>query len=480
MFRCTRQRSFLGGGQRQHNRIVMLCASINDVSAWPFWKFLQLKKVKGVTDLHMLAFNSEGGSFLARVDGTEYSVKNYEKVVGYHQQMMEEFVDKTYDKGRTYFVYGGHGMGDYLELEEFKVGLQIHDLANLFGSRTYEGILFDACFMANLDCAYYLRNNTKWIGACEGYMWEEDVALDRHVFNTYTASAMSRFKDPKNIFEAIQRDYCNKTSLGDFSVINTEHVAELWEYVEKNVWQRVYDNAVFLSDQQHEELQQQAGDAIANLEDYEDLGSTNDSTGSTAFSGGKSAKRRLLRAIQFQHALYPSEYEDKHLVDLREYLIDIARDDIQSVSTTSPAQEPEVPAVQETKPAISAEKPKGDTASGTDSTDSSDAAHRQKREIPSQYLEHEGLRLLSRVVSSHIPPQDNEVYSTPLGGLSLSVHEYSPMSVLHRQRKVPAVNRTKLSEKANEFLSRQVSSRKPKSQQSQPNKTEGPLTSKTS
>lgn len=47
----------------------------------------------------------------------------------------------------------------------------MHELASIMGNRRFEAVLFDACFMANLDCAYYLRHNTRYVGACEGYMW---------------------------------------------------------------------------------------------------------------------------------------------------------------------------------------------------------------------------------------------------------------------------------------------------------------------
>ncbi|CUG92806.1 peptidase, putative [Bodo saltans] len=387
---------------RSHNRIVVLCASINDVSSWPFWKFLQLKKVKGVTDLHMLAFNSEGGSFVARIDGSEYSVKNYEKVVGYHQPMLEEFIDRTYDEGRTFFVYGGHGMGDYLELEEYKVGLQVHELAKIFGHRKYEAILFDACFMANLDCVYYLRNNTKWIGASEGYMWEEDVALDAHIFNTYTASAMSRFRDPKTILETIQRDYCNKTRMGDFSILSTEHVEKLWEFVEKHVWQRVYDSTTFLSSKEHEELQHQAEETLSDVNEPNVDGASLVSTSpSQIFQSGTSRKRRLLRAAQFKHALYPSEYEDKHLVDLRTYLQELADD----ARMTAPIEGE-----------LSGSNP---------------------------------VELLEKVVIQHTPPFMNQIYSSPLGGLSLCVHEFSHLSRSLRRNRV---DKTKLNERASTYI----------------------------
>lgn len=368
-----------------------------------------MKKVKGVTDLHMLAFNSEGGSFLARINGTEYSVKNYERVVGYHQPMLEEFIDRTYDEGRTYFVYGGHGMGDYLEFEENKVALQVHELAKMFGTRRYEAVLFDACFMANLDCVYHLRHNTEWIGACEGYMWEEDVALDAHIFNTYTASAMSRFRDPKTILETIQRDYCNKTRMGDFSILSTTHVEKLWNYVEQHVWQRVYDSASFLSTKEHEELQQQAEDNLSDLNEpnVEDS-SLHATSPSQIFQTGTSKKRRLLRAAQFKHALYPSEYEDKHLVDLRTYLQEIA-DDAVAAAGTSPQHSPQGKITPAGEPNLARGKcPAGDAErSATDEN---------------------GVQLLEKVVVKHIPPHINHIYSSPLGGLSLSVHEFSHLS----------------------------------------------------
>lgn len=423
------------------NKIVMMCAAINDVTSWPFWKYLQMKKVKGVTDLVMLAFNSEGGSFIGRIHGSDYSVRNYENVKGYHQPMLEEFLEKEHSEGRTYFVYGGHGMGDYLELEEHKQALQVHQLAAVMGKKQYEACLFDACFMSNLDCAYHLRKNTRWVGACEGYMWEEDVALDNHIFNTFTASAMSRFKDPKHNLEIIQRDFCNKSLRGDFAVLDTTHSEALLQFVEKHVMQSVYDQATFIDAQQHEALQQAAEDALLCATD--DKGDDAATTASSLLSGGnaslsaflspagRSKKRRLNRAVQFRHALYPSELEDKHLVDLKSYLEEL------------PDTPPSPPALEHSDSPVA--------SSSSSASSSSTSTERSLRE--------QGLQLFHSVVVSHIAPQQPQVYAATLGGLSLAVHEFShlssPLPLDHPHdphHKKRLLDKTILQQKANEFL----------------------------
>lgn len=333
--------------KRAPNRLLVLCASINDVTAWPFWKFLQMKKIRGVTDMALLAFNSDGGSFEARIDGDKYHLKNYAKVRGYQHDMFESFVQRWHDPGRSYFVYGGHGMGDYVELEQSRVSLQAHELAAVFGNRAFEAILFDACFMANLDCAYHLRHNTRYIGACEGYMWEPDTALDYHIFNTHNASAMSRFRDPLHVLRTIQADYCAKALRGDFSILDTTHVAELSAYVQEHVIQRVYDRATFYSLPQQERLQQLAEAAAqAAIAEFGHPGGDMNvmpnlasglgrprtappTPGSLALTaaGRPSRKQRLQQAVQLEHSLYPSEAEDKQLLDLKSYLVDMAQEE---------------------------------------------------------------------------------------------------------------------------------------------------------
>nr|CCM13647.1 hypothetical protein, conserved [Leishmania guyanensis] len=347
--------------KRCPNRLLVLCASINDVTAWPFWKFLQMKKIRGVTDMALLAFNSDGGSFEARIDGDKYQLKNYAKVRGYQHDMFESFVHRWHDPGRSYFVYGGHGMGDYVELEQNRVSLQVHELAGVFGTRSFEAVLFDACFMANLDCAYHLRHNTRYIGACEGYMWEPDTALDYHVFNTHNASAMSRFKDPLHILRVIQADYCSKAARGDFTIMDTTHIAELRQYVQAHVIQRVYDRATFYSLPQQERLQQMAEASMqASISEFGHPGG--DSNVMNGVGGGvarlRSApslpevlalsaagrptqRQRMRQAIQFEHALYPSEVEDKQLLDLKSYLTDMLQEEQQRRSWEAAALGPQ-------------------------------------------------------------------------------------------------------------------------------------------
>ncbi|EKG07211.1 PUF nine target 1 [Trypanosoma cruzi] len=432
---------------RRCNRLIVLFSSINDVTAWPFWKFLQMKKVKGVTDLSILAFNSQGGSFEARIDGQEYMLKNYENVVGYSQDMLERFLHRWYDPGRSYFVYGGHGMGDYLELEENKVGLQCHELAAIFGDKKFEAITFDACLMASLDCAYHLRNNTRYIGACEGYLWEPDTSLDHHVFNTYTASAMSRFRDPKHILLAVQRDYCSKSSLADFAVLDTMHVESLRNYVEEHVMQRVYDRATFYNVQQQQKLSCMAEEALqlsrknSNADIKMPASSSSPSSSpdtvamramATKLQNKRLARRsKLQHAVQFEHALYPSEPGDKYILDLRSYLIDMAREE-EELAIASPSPRTAVVEAHGSLP-------------------------NEKKHLHPRFAKgsaHEGLDLFHRVVVNHIPPEEKHIYASHLGGLSIPVYEFSSMSkpLMPWNR----VNRQIFKQKANEFLRRGV------------------------
>ncbi|KAG5484759.1 hypothetical protein LSCM1_06581 [Leishmania martiniquensis] len=480
--------------KRCPNRLLVLCASINDVTAWPFWKFLQMKKIRGVTDMALLAFNSDGGSFEARIDGDRYQLKNYAKVRGYQHEMFEGFVHRWHDPGRSYFVYGGHGMGDYVELEQNRVSLQVHELAGIFGRRVFEAVLFDACFMANLDCAYHLRHNTRYIGACEGYMWEPDTALDYHVFNTHNASAMSRFKDPLHILRVIQADYCSKAARGDFTIMDTTHVAELRQFVQDHVMQRVYDRATFYSLPQRERLQHIAEAAMqSSVSEFGNPGGDSDTMSdlgggvgrprtppstpevlALSAAGRPTRRQRLLQAIQFEHSLYPSEVEDKQLLDLKSYLTDMLREEqlkkaweaaalgpqrriaagrrrvrsdalqqggsLGSPSSTSASSSfavwkappsralfvdrhgrlPGAVSTGYAPPATGIPAAKSDTQEATVSPPS----------LPVSYKGSalEGLDLFHQVIVSSTPPKAAYVYASQLGGLSFTVHEYSAMS----------------------------------------------------
>ncbi|KAK7193958.1 PUF nine target 1 [Novymonas esmeraldas] len=485
--------------KRCPNRLLVLCASINDVTAWPFWKFLQMKKIRGVTDMAMLAFNSDGGSFEARIDGDRYHLKNFAKVRGYQHEMFESFVHRWHDPGRSYFVYGGHGMGDYMELEQDRVSLQAHELAAVFGTRTFEAVLFDACFMSNIDCAYHLRHNTRYIGACEGYMWEPDTALDYHVFNTHNASAMSRFKDPLHILRVIQADYCSKAARGDFAILDTTHAAELRQFVQEHVVQRAYDRATLYSLPQQDRLQRMAEASLqaAIAEHGHPGGDANvmDSAGGSsrvgrprtapsspellalATAGRPTRRQRVLQAIQFEHSLYPSEVEDKQLLDLKSYLTDmlleerqreaweaaalgpqrriaagrrrVRRDGGTAASSASPSSSSSF-AVWTPPPsrALSVDRhgrlpaaapalgtpfpvtaPAGDAAISRDSSQSASTTVSPASLSPSyKGSAQEGLDLLHKVVVSHVPPKAAAIYAAQLGGLSFTMHEYSPMS----------------------------------------------------
>ncbi|KEG13171.1 PUF nine target 1 [Trypanosoma grayi] len=441
---------------RRCNRLIVLFSSINDVTAWPFWKFLQMKKVKGVTDLSILAFNSQGGSFEARIDGQEYTLKNYESVAGYRQDMLERFLHRWYDPGRSYFVYGGHGMGDYLELEKNTMGLQCHELAAILGDKKFEAIVFDACFMASLECAYHLRHNTRYIGGCEGYLWEPDTSLDHHVFNTYTASAMSRFRDPKHILLAVQRDYCSKSPLADFAVLDTTHVEALRNYVEEHVVQRVYDRATFYNIQQQHKLSSLAEEALQTTlqSTNSDIKTPLSSPDTVAFramatkvQNKKLARKlQLQQSVQFEHALYPSETSDKYILDLKSYLTDMAREEeeaaVMSVSSAVAAA------------AAAATGTAAPQLPRTAVVEAQGSLPPEKRHHPrfAKGSAHEGLELFNRVVINHTPPENKHIYASHLGGLSFPVYEFSTMSKpLHPWK---GVNKDKFMQKAKEFLRR--------------------------
>lgn len=454
---------------RANNRLLVLCTSINDVTAWPFWKFLQMKKVKGVTDMALLAFNTEGGSFEARIDGEKYTLKNYAKVRGYHQDMLERFLHRWHDPGRSYFVYGGHGMGDYLELEQEKTSLQVHELAQIFGRRRFEAILFDACFMSNLDCAYHLRDNTRYIGACEGYMWEPDTALDYHVFNTHNASVMSRYKDPKHILEAIQKEYVSKAPRGDFAVLDTTHTAALRQFVQDHVIQRVYNRAMFYSPAQQERVSQLAQAAITtseqqygepggesylkNLETRRPCSSPTAPDARLRASVGRlKSQQKMMQAIQFEHALYPSESLDKHLIDLRSYLVDMAIEEaaVREGRQRAPrrraaagAYTPSRAATVEAHASYPADSPQPPLSPhilslhhASDDEPRTSQKHRLSGassasgaiSIFSPDSAHYGLDLFQKVVLSHAAPRAASIYASRLGGLSVAVHEFSAMS----------------------------------------------------
>lgn len=320
---------------QRHNRIVMLCAaSSGDAFNWPLWKYAQMKRIRGVTDFIMLAFRHGQSALEARIDGTKHSVRTIDGCTKFDPVMVKQFLNTWHDPGRTWFVYGGHGMGDYVEPEQHDVTLQCHELAALMGGNWYEAVVFDACFMSSLDCAYYLRKNTRYIGASEGYMWEDDTELDRHIFNNYTASAISRFKDPLTILNLIKRDYTTKSKRADFSILETTHVEELYRYCQSHVLPRIYERASFFNKEQRGELKTLAEDAVASAEREDEHDSAiaaqvpanSHLHVATYFKQNRRLVReeKLRTAIQYEHSLYPSEVEDKHICDLKQYLIDIA------------------------------------------------------------------------------------------------------------------------------------------------------------
>jgi hypothetical protein len=213
------------------NRILMLCTALGDKDTpqWPFWKWQHIKATRGVTEFAMLAVTRED-SFIATLKDGETSMEhlgNGRRNV--EPELLKSFLDRFYRPG-SYFVYGGHGVSDRIEFNSHH-RMQVHELAACFGSRRFLGILFDACLMSSLDTAYYLRKNTPFIGASEGYMWEEDTWAENHMFNPYSASLMARDVDGFRVLRLIGEEYTRKSHMADYTVIDTSKAEALWDRV---------------------------------------------------------------------------------------------------------------------------------------------------------------------------------------------------------------------------------------------------------
>ncbi|CAD2222797.1 Clostripain family, putative [Angomonas deanei] len=507
----------------------MLCTSVNDVTAWPFWKLLQMKKLNevsqadgGVRDLAMIAFNTNGGSFIARIEGKKYTFKNFPKIKKYNKEMFLDFLEEYYipnhenenhqNKKKQYFVYGGHGMGDYLEFEQHKSSLQCHELADMFNHPRapllsknntnnnkyfFDAILFDACFMGNLDSAYYLRHNTNYILASEGYVWEPDTALDHHILNNHAASLLSNNEhDTLDILLAIQKRYCENAARGDISILSTREVEKLKQYVNEFVIPRVWQRADFYSLPQRallshyaetnnkkvDEVFGEAGGtegklmsvvgnmktttdteedddeveneenikrfktvaeiAMMNINILQNNNNPNASADQNNHNGTngeettqnhknkdinlKSVKNRnkLLKAIQFEHALYPSETEDKHLVDLKSYLLDIKREKDENKNNNKKEDFPSRVRVIEKHGKFPAES----TLKDPNALLQNNHHNSENNNNTNIQTVEEALAIFDRVVVSHQGPAAKELYAAVLHGLSISIHEYSRMS----------------------------------------------------
>lgn len=483
------------GLKRARNRLIILCSSINDLTAWPYWKCLQMRRIRGVTDMALLAFNSKGGSFEARIEDDKFTMKNYVDVKKYQQDMLERFVQQWHDPGRTYFVYGGHGMGDYIDLEQGKASLQMFELAAIFGRRQFEAVVFDACFMANLDCAYHLRHNTKFIGACEGYMWEPDHITSRHILNERSAALMSNGSDPRHVLEQIQSSYCRQSPFADFSVIKTSGIEDLHHFVEQYVIPRVYARSALYTDEQLQRLAIMGDTKLKRCEAMYNW--------SAATAGGEGARSRkydeldllsphspagaserrlacpqaqsldLVRRVQLEHSLYPYAGDDKHLVDLKSYLIDMAREEALdaslggslpsflvgsdaagSVGGSYTARARKVLASRALNvqrhgslPAPIHLPAPGEAAEGI--------AKRMSTTSPILCgTGLDGLQLFDRVVLRQRGSRAKALYAARLGGLSLSLHDFSIHSKPLHPWKLPMEKRRLFEAKAREFESK--------------------------
>lgn len=120
------------------------------------------------------------------------------------------FIKQRYPVGEVpapHLVFGCHGVGTALRVcrrviydeasgatieEDTPACLySIYALAALFRDFLFRTILFDACVMATVQCAAAFCDSTEWVGACEGYMWEEDKDAERHLLNSHSACALS-------------------------------------------------------------------------------------------------------------------------------------------------------------------------------------------------------------------------------------------------------------------------------------------------
>lgn len=554
--------------RRAANRVLLLCSSIHDRTAWPIWKFLEMRQRRDrMMDIAILAFNTNGGSFEARVDGDQYSFKPYKHVHNYQQDLLEHFVHRWHDPERTYFVYGGHGMGDYMDLEQGVTSLPVHQLASILGNRKFEGMIFDSCFMSNLDCAYHLRHHTRYIGACEGYMWEPDHIPSRHIFNHRTAALMCRgggvgchadwkephasedLKDhrpsspgPLCVLEQMQRRYCRHSPFADFSILDTTYVEDLRNFVTRYVIPRVYDRLTFYSDAQLKRLSELGTNTLKLCESLYHWNSSSSNSGesggrrermpppsttapdssvslpfrsiltsekgSTAnghdnhsncyyhkSSGTASISRFpaphhhpsldirstidrafLIQNVQLEHSLYPSSMDDKHLIDLKSYLFDMAKEEAMEVhggyrntrqysaSSIAPGGRSNMGkdswSVLGGLERMSLLPPRTHNVHlhGTTPSSSSSAwAPLPTTSVlsPSPILEgsgRQGLQLFDRVVMKQQGPRAKPLYAARLGGLSLSIHEFSLHSKPLEPWMLPEHKRTALEVKANRFL----------------------------
>eukprot|EP00796_Vickermania_ingenoplastis_P004817 gene4817-3459_t len=429
--------------QRAVNRVLLLCSSINDRTPWPYWKFLQMKRVTGVTDMAILAFNSKGGGFEARIEENKWTMKEYTQVRGFKQDMLERFIHQWHEPGRSYFVYGGHGMGDYIDLEPSKVSLQAHELASILGRRQFEAIVFDACFMANLDCVYHLRHNTGFIGACEGYMWEPDHIASRHILNQRTAALLSRLADPQQALEQVQRSYCRHSPFADFSILRTSAVEDLRRYVQAYVIPRIYERAALYTDDQLQRLRQMERSSLQQCRAAYgwtgEGGEDEDEVERCCLHLPPNhtltpAEVDVMRRVQLEHALYPSQVDDKHLVDLRSYLIDMAREEAEALTAHGGALPTPTGARLRRCPRTLNVGLQGTLRSAIGPpplvprelwrADQGGAAV----PVVLRGSAREGLQLLDRVVVQCRGPRAKPVYAARLGGLSVTLHEFSAHS----------------------------------------------------
>jgi hypothetical protein len=294
------------------NRVIMVCTALNkdDTPMWPFWKWQQIKATRGVTDFVMLAVTRDE-SFIGRIDGSESYVKPLRKgLQNIDRKLLHGFLDEWHLPGKSYFVYGGHGVSDHLEFERSHV-LQMYELADIFGPKVFEAILFDACLMSSLDTAYFLRHNTRFIGAAEGYMWEEDTWHANHIFNGFAATAMSRHRDPLKVLNLIGDEYTRKSAMADFSVIDTTHAQQLWRHVQAHHMDRIQSSVTVKPDVA-------SGKAPLHRCEPPPEGFVLNGDGATAADVPRTPEFR--QNFDFENVLYPAEADDGHIVDLYSFL----------------------------------------------------------------------------------------------------------------------------------------------------------------
>jgi hypothetical protein len=308
----------------------MLCTALGekDTPEWPFWKWQHMKSTHAVTDIAMIAVTREQSFIATKINGVSQIQSLKPDLKTLDQRLLKSFLDAYYVPN-SYLIYGGHGVSDLIEFDP-NYRMQVHELAACLGDRQFHGILFDACLMASLDTAYYLRNNTRWVGAAEGYMWEEDTWSEKHMFNPYTAALMSRDANAERVLQLVGEEYTRKSDMADYTLIDTKDAGKLYERVHSHHLPAM--NAMIRlrpevkSGEKEPTLDDQEVDYDASCMPNRAIRSVSVAH-PPDFPAERTVKGTLVpRTPDYRHnyeipfSLYPEETPDNHVVDLGCYL----------------------------------------------------------------------------------------------------------------------------------------------------------------